>query len=144
MVSHGWSHGDLGSRLLDYFSWTGTMDPSAYLAVPAAIEFQRDNDWPRCALPAMPLALETRDRIQALTGLPPVCSRRLIAGSSRCSRRACRRSIAAELRNRLWSEYKVEVPISGYHDDPLIRVSIQAYNTPEQVDRLIDALEALL
>ncbi len=36
VVSHGWS-GETGSKLTDYYSWTGTMDPSAYLAVPAAI-----------------------------------------------------------------------------------------------------------
>jgi len=146
VVSHGWS-GETGSKLTDYYSWTGTMDPSAYLAVPEAIQFQNDHDWPAVRAFCHERAIETRNRIQDLTGLPAICpddagggyrwfeqmfTARVPAGS------------ADELRARLWSEFKVEVPISGYHDDPLIRVSIQAYNTPEQVDRLIGALEVLL
>ncbi len=143
VISHGWTHGDLGSRLLDYFSWTGTMDPSAYLSVPTAIAFQKEHNWPAVRAACHVTALETRNRIQAITGLPPVCSedhhwfeQMFTARLPEVDR--------VELRSRLWTEYKVEVPISGYSDDPLIRVSVQAYNTPEQVDRLIDALEELL
>ncbi len=92
-------------------------------------------------------AIETRNRIQDLTGLPAICPDDAGGGYRWFEQMFTARLPEvdrAELRNRLWTEYKVEVPISGYHDDPLIRVSIQAYNTPEDVDRLIAALEALL
>ncbi len=146
VVSHGWS-GETGSKLTDFYSWTGTMDPSAYLAVPAAIQFQNDHDWPAVRAFCHERAIETRNRINALTDLPAICPDDAHGGYRWFEQMFTARLPEvdrAELRNRLWTEYKVEVPISGYRDDPLIRVSIQAYNTPEDVDRLIGALEALL
>ncbi len=34
-----------GSRFMDMLTWAGTHDPSAYLTVPAAIQFMEANDW---------------------------------------------------------------------------------------------------
>ncbi|MCC6456925.1 MAG: hypothetical protein IT328_18360 [Caldilineaceae bacterium] len=46
VVSHGWSRPhDEQSKFLDNFNWTGTMDPSAYISVGAAIRFQREHNW---------------------------------------------------------------------------------------------------
>jgi isopenicillin-N epimerase len=48
------------------------------------------------------------------------------------------------LQARLWDEARVEVPLVVSGTRPLIRVSIQAYNTPADGDALIAALETLL
>ncbi len=49
-----------------------------------------------------------------------------------------------QLQTRLYDEFRVEVPIVKWRDRPYVRVSIQAYNTPEDVDRLVEALEKSL
>ncbi len=49
VVSHGWNSGRSGSRLFDNFSWTGTMDPSAYLSVPLPSTSKRRMIGPPCA-----------------------------------------------------------------------------------------------
>ena len=47
IVSWGWHSDRPGpSRFVDEHEWTGTRDPAAYLAVPAAIQFRDDHDWP--------------------------------------------------------------------------------------------------
>jgi isopenicillin-N epimerase len=48
------------------------------------------------------------------------------------------------LKRRLYDEFNIEVPIIQWNDRQLIRVSIQAYNTPSDVDALIGALKILL
>ncbi len=50
----------------------------------------------------------------------------------------------AILKRRLYDEYKIEVPLTQWEDRQFIRVSIQGYNTQEDVDTLVRALEVLL
>jgi isopenicillin-N epimerase len=51
---------------------------------------------------------------------------------------------AAALKRRLYDEYKVEVPIIDRSGSQMVRVSIQGYNTHEDVRVLVAALAALL
>ena len=48
------------------------------------------------------------------------------------------------LHRRLVDDYRVEVPILSWNEKKLIRISIQAYNGSEDVDRLLSALKQLL
>jgi isopenicillin-N epimerase len=50
----------------------------------------------------------------------------------------------AALRRRLWDEWRVEAPVIERPDRLLIRASTHFYNTEEEVDRLAEALQALL
>jgi isopenicillin-N epimerase len=51
---------------------------------------------------------------------------------------------AESLQRRLWEEEGVEVPIVAWQDQFFVRVSIQAYNSRRDVDRLLDGLVRLL
>ncbi len=57
---------------MDWHEWQGTRDLAAYLSVPAAIRFQAEHDWDAVRRRCHGLAAETRRRIDALTGLPPI------------------------------------------------------------------------
>jgi isopenicillin-N epimerase len=45
-----------------------------------------------------------------------------------------------QLSERLLKDHNIEVPIFSWRDHPLTRLSIQAYNTPEEVDTFIEAI----
>lgn len=143
VVSHGWGSGRTGSRLLDNFSWTGTMDPSAYLSVPTAIDFQQQNNWPVVRAACHALASELRSAIQDLTGLPPICPDSAEWYSQMFVARLPHDRIE-HLRENLWPRYRIEVPVFEHEGEAFIRVSIQAYNSPQQAERLLDALAELL
>ena len=143
VVSHGWNTGRSGSRLFDNFSWTGTMDPSAFLSVPAAIDFQEQHDWPAVRAACHALASDLRTAIQDLTGLEPICpDSAQWYGQMFVARLPLDR--LEHIRENLWPRYCIEVPVFEREGEAFIRVSIQAYNSPQHAERLIDALAELL
>jgi isopenicillin-N epimerase len=143
VVSWGYEAEEPGiSPFQDYFGWVGTDDPAAYLSVPAALQFQREHDWPRVRAACHALAREARTRVGELTGLPQICpdSPEWYAQMAAMPLPMAPGVARREVHRRLWEEYGVEVPISDWRGRRFVRVSIQAYNTPADVDRLLDAL----
>ncbi len=131
------------SLFVDHFGWTGTADPAAYLTVPAAIAFQQQNGWPAVREACHSLLAEARLRVAALSGQAQICpdgpewwSQMAAVPLPPCDPLA--------LKARLWDEYQVEVPIVVWNGRPMVRISIQAYNSPADIDRLLEALTALL
>ena len=131
------------SRFVLENEWQGSRDPAAYLSVPAAIQFQAEHDWPRVRAECHELLREARRRIEELTGLPGICpdAPEWYAQMAALTMPACD---AAALQRRLYEEYRVEVPIIEWNGRQFVRVSIQGYNTPRDVETLVDALGALL
>ena len=58
------------SKFVDHHEWWGTRDIAAFLSVPAAIQFQRENDWGKVRVACHVLAVEAESRIREITGLP--------------------------------------------------------------------------
>ena len=144
VVSWGYKSEHRSSSLfIDHFQQMGTADPAAYLSVPAAIAFQRENDWPSVRAACHTLVGNARDRIGELTGLPP-----LVPDSTEWWSQMATMPIPPvdghPLHERLWNEYQIEIPVAGANRHPGVRISIQAYNTQQDVDRLVDALAVLL
>jgi isopenicillin-N epimerase len=48
------------------------------------------------------------------------------------------------LKQRLYDDYKVEVPMIQWQDRQFVRVSVQGYNTREDVNTLVTTLATLL
>jgi isopenicillin-N epimerase len=139
-VSHGW--GDETS-FRQRHEWQGTRDLTAFLSVPAAIEFQRQHDWPAVRERCHALASAARRRVAELTGLPPLTPDspdwfgQLIA-------LAAPPFEAPRLKARLYDEYRVEIPVFPWEEHHIVRASFAAYNTHDDLERLIAALKATL
>lgn len=146
VVSWGWDPERPGdSPFQDVFGWTGTDDPSAYLTVPAAIAFQRQHDWPRVRAWAHHLLGSARERIGALTGLPQIApDSPEWWGQMAAIPLPPFHMAGSEMQRRLYDEFAIEVPIVEWEGQRFVRVSIQAYNTPADVERLVDALARAL
>ena len=131
------------SRFVLENEWQGTRDPAAYLSVPSAIRFQAEHDWPRVRQECHELLREARLRIEELTGLPPICpdSTEWYVQMAAFPLPVCD---AAALQRRLWEEHRIEVPVIEWNGRQLVRVSVQGYNTAEDLETLVQALESLL
>ena len=122
--------------------------------MPAAIQFQAEHDWPRVRKECHELLREARRQIVGAGLVPaqgdhkgrpyePICpdSPEWYAQMAAFPLPPCD---AAALQRRLYDEYRVEVPIIEWGGRQLVRVSVQGYNTEEDVDALVDALRAVL
>lgn len=145
VVSWGYeSETPSGSEFIDHHEWWGTRDHAAFLAVPAAIDFQERYHWDAVRDACHDLAKDAQRRICELTGLAPLHPptgnwfRQLFAAPlpSRVN--------TAELKNQLYEKFRIEVPILEWNGNKLIRVSVQGYNTEEDLDILLRALASLL
>ena len=144
VVSWGWeSRNPSGSPFIDYLEWVGTNDPAAYLTVPAAIEYQTKHNWAEVRRACHQFGVQLRDDIQAIAGLPHI-----MPADDRWWMQLVAVPIATDdpelLKHRLWDEYRVEVPIITWEDRTFVRVSLQAYNSVDDGQRLVEALKQLL
>lgn len=144
IISWGWGkHGVLEpSTFVQRNEWQGTRDPSAFLTVPEAIRFQEEHDWPAVRARCHELARETRERIADYSGLDPIHpdSPEWYTQMVACP---VRTSDPAELKQRLYDEYRIEVPITSWGGLDMVRVSYQGYNDRGDLERLMTAIEAL-
>ncbi|HRQ22835.1 MAG TPA: aminotransferase class V-fold PLP-dependent enzyme [Anaerolineales bacterium] len=132
-----------GSRFIDILQWTGTKDPAAALTVPTAIQFMRDNNWSEVRNECHHLLRQGIERICDLTKLPPLYPLDSeFYGQMGIAPLPL--SNLTTLKARLYDEYKVEVPLIQWQDRQFIRISVQGYNTQDDIDAVISAMQTLL
>jgi isopenicillin-N epimerase len=145
VVSWGYeSETPSGSQFIDHHEWWGTRDLAAFLSVPAAIEFQRQHRWEEVQAACHDLAVESQQRLCALTGLAPLHTDAEAWFRQMFTAPLPADTDTAALKARLYDEFRIEVPLVAWNSHKLIRVSIQAYNSRRDVDRLLDALKNCL
>jgi isopenicillin-N epimerase len=145
VVSWGYeSETPSGSNFIDYNDWWGTRDHSAFLAVSAAIQFQKENDWDAVRESCHGLVREAQTRICELTGLAPLHSPADSWFAQMAAAPLPADTDLVTLKARLYDEFKIEVPLVSWNGNKLIRVSVQGYNTRYDIDKLCEVLSKLL
>jgi isopenicillin-N epimerase len=126
VVSWDWSD---GAAFHELHRWQGTRDPSAYLAVPAAIDFQAEHDWPHVR--------ERCHELLASLELPfePLTDEFVQMRGFRVDD-----PDPSALKRRLYDEHRIEVPIVQTRHGWAMRVSVQAYNDERDLAALAAAL----
>ncbi len=128
------------SNYLNYHQWQGTRDFSNVLTVPKLIQFLNDNDWVNVAKNCHNLALYARNEISNLLDTQPISSNEYIGQMTSIP---IDTDDPLKLKTELSKNYKIEVPVTSWNNKNLIRISIQAYNTKEDVRKLVDALHEI-
>ena len=140
VASHGLSGGYRPS-----FDWTGTRDPSAILAVPAALAFFGAAGWQAVREHNNDLARRGAELVAARVGTDYPDGDGL-AAAMRLVRlpRPVEEADARELERRLLEDHRVVVPVTYHGGWQWIRLSAQLYNSPADYERLADALAQLI
>ena len=149
VISHGFDGSDVAMH--EKFDWMGTVDPTAALSIPAAIDTMaaiHTGGWPGIMEANRHLADEAAkvlagaDWVGAAT--PQTMRGSMVAFEVPPGYPAGVRH--DPLNDRLHERYRIEVPISAWPEAPrrLVRLSAQLYNTLEEYEALRDALDAEL
>ncbi len=157
VVSHGaTSRRTDRSRFLMEFDWVGTGDPTAWLSVPAAIDFLGSlfpGGWPALMERNRTLAIRARDLLCAALGVSAPAPDSMIGSLAsvplpdRPAGRKGRPPLGLDpLQEALQERARIEVPVMAWPHPPrrLLRVSAQIYNHPTQYRRLADVLTGFL
>ncbi|MGJ8527249.1 aminotransferase class V-fold PLP-dependent enzyme [Maritalea sp.] len=141
VISHGWGVKERKkdrTSFLDSFEIQGTQDPSAWLTVPAAIEFRKTHNWDQVSRACNLLAQETAQRISKITGLAPLsspefCAPQMIAmPMPKTDYRA--------LKDYLLNECNIEMPVFDWQGRTIVRLSVAAYNSQSDMDHLVKSV----
>jgi isopenicillin-N epimerase len=134
----------------DEFTWSGTRNPTAYLAVPAAIDFLESIGLEDFRARTHWLARYARRQIAELTQLEPIVpddaawygSMAHVPLASTTTNETC--AVSSPLQNIIRQRFNIEVPIVDFRSRRYIRVSCHLYNDTRQIDRLVLALREVL
>jgi isopenicillin-N epimerase len=116
--------------------WQGTRDLAAYLTVPAAIDFQARHGWPAVQQRCHSVAAEALHRMVSRFGLAPVCRDDDFA---QMVVMPVPHRDAEALRRRLFDESRIEIPVTQHAGHTFVRLSVQAYTTADDIERLFAA-----
>jgi isopenicillin-N epimerase len=145
VVSWGYeSEKPSGSQFIDYHEWQGTRDLAAFLAVPAAIQYQAEHDWHTIRSRCHDLASQTRQQMNQITGMESICPDSPVWFGQMASIRLPSDVDTSWLKLRLYDEFHIEVPVICWQNQPMMRVSFQAYNDHSDAEALVEALQKLL
>jgi len=142
------------------FDWQGTLDPSAFLALPEAIRVVgglHSGGWPAHMAANRDLALAARRRLNEALGLEPIAPESMIGAMASIRLREPMDEVASEqLSRHIAAEDRIEVPVGPFPvraarptpdatpTSTLLRISAQRYNDLDDYDRLAEALVARL
>jgi isopenicillin-N epimerase len=159
VVSHGANDPRTDrSRFRLGFDWMGTGDPSAYLALPAAIRFVgglHEEGWRGLRAANAALARDARDRLCAALGVQPPAPDAMLGAMASVPLPgiAPTEDAAERLQAQLFDEDRIEVPVlvapvraarseGAGPPQALVRVSAQRYNRPAEYAYLAERLAA--
>ena len=131
-----------GKPWVDAHEWQGTRDMSAFLSVPAAIDFQQKYDWQTVRLHCHELAVETRRKINQITGFPALTPESRGWFSQMFAVKLPDKTDVRGLKERLYQKYHIEIPLIEWQQMKLMRISIQGYNDQADADELLKAISA--
>jgi isopenicillin-N epimerase len=132
-----------GNPMLDLIEFFGTRDLAGFLAVPAAIRFMCENDWDTVRARCHTFVSQMREQLSALVGTQdrPICPNHDDTWFSQMAALRLPHGVDTDkLRESFWSE-NLEAIAFTWNGNPLLRISVQAYNTSDDFEHLMDALK---
>jgi isopenicillin-N epimerase len=131
------------SQFLDYHELQGTRDVSAFLCTPKVVAFLEQNNWKDVSFRCKQIVLDNYKRFCDLLNTKPLCpiTTEFLGQMASVPINTDRPS---ELKELLFSKYKIQIPVMPLNGNYYIRYSINAYNSQADLDVLYQALKDIV
>ena len=129
------------SEFLQDFQWQGTRDMSAFLTIPEVINFFKINI-ESFQERSKKLILNSREQFQRVLGTHPISKGDDFLGQMISF--PLPKSIDGNLKDLLWENHNIEIPIFEWNKKKFIRLSIHIYNDQKDIDSLMNALRSII
>lgn len=129
------------SQFLDYHQFNGTRDFSAFLTIPAAIDFLTQHNWESVAAGCRKLVRDNAAAFFAITGgsaLAPLTDEFTVQMLST----KIETPDPEKLHDLFFEKYRIQIPVMRHGKDVYLRFSAQAFNSQEDYETLFGALLA--
>ncbi|HLK27372.1 MAG TPA: aminotransferase class V-fold PLP-dependent enzyme [Puia sp.] len=130
------------TKFLEENEIQGTRDISAYLTAPAIMKFFDENNMPARQTACRQVILEQYPVFCDLIGTKPLCKL-----SDEFLGQMCSIPISTcdplQLKEKIYKEHKIEIPIMQRGNDIYLRISYQVYNSMDDLECLKEAIKKL-
>ena len=129
------------SEFLQDFQWQGTRDMSAFLSIPAAIEFYHQ-EISSLQSKCHEMNVYAFSKFQSILG-----TKSISCGGNWLGQMVSHPlpdHASPDLKERLWTLHQIEIPVFEWNGMQLIRLSVQIYNQQNDIDSLMSALPSLI
>ncbi len=127
------------SQFLDYHQSNGTRDYSAFLTIPAAIDFMKEHEWEKVAGNCRKLVQENADafcKLLETVPLAPVNDNFILQLLSA----EIKTNEPEKLHDYFFEKYKIQIPVMRHGNKVYLRYSINAFNSQQDLDKLFAAI----
>ena len=127
------------SQFIDYHQMNGSRDLSAFLSIPAAINFMQEHDWKTVAASCRNLVQENIEPFCKLLGASPLSplnddfNLQLFSAEIKTTE-------PEQLHDLFFEKYKIQIPVMRHGDKVYLRYSINAFNDQGDMDKLFAAI----
>lgn len=132
-----------GSNFVDRLTWSGTHDPAAYLSIPEAIQFLGAHNWPVVRENCHNLLVKFLPEFNEITGKELLYKEPGQFIQMADLELPLLNDIQA-FKTVLYDQEQIEVPLIEWNNRHFVRVSLQAYNTENDLVNLLQAIKRLL
>ena len=129
------------SEFLQDFQWQGTRDMSAFLTIPKILDFFK-NTLKDSQTKSKKLIQISHQKFKDILGTDSISNGKQFIGHM--VSHPLPKNTNQDIKNILWNNYCIEIPIFKWEDLRLIRLSIHIYNDQNDIDSLMGALKSII
>ena len=142
IVGHGWLPEQRSEQhLIDYVEQFGTRDMAGFLAVPAAIDYMEQHNWPQVRARCHGMALAAKRDLEQHFDTESICPETFEWFSQLVPIHLPDQTDMGQLSQIMREQYQIEMPMINWNGVKIARLSVQVYTQQDEVDTLVQVIK---